>query len=343
MPTRANTHIDRALTNISVQYFNDPANFVADLVFPRVPVQMQSDRYFQYLREDWFRDDARKRAPGSESAGGEYDVDNTPSYFCERYAFHKDITEEERVNSDPPLQPDLDATMFVVDKIRLNKENNWARQFFVPGVWQQNLAGGATTSAGTTVTYWNDYVNSDPLKDIQTMSTNMSELTGKRPNTLVLGRRVYDALLLHPDIMDRIKFTQTGILTKALLGAFFDVERILVAEAIQNIAEKRVSSESPAAHESAALKMRFMLGNNVLLCYSTPTPGLRIATAGYIFTWVGLMGANALGGRINRIPIPLRGIGTERIECELAYDMKVVAKDMGAFIHNAVNPTLVAP
>jgi hypothetical protein len=50
------------------------------------------------------------------------------------------------------------------------------------------------------------------------------------------------------------------------------------------------------------------------------------------------MGANALGGRINRIPIPIRGIGTERIECELAYDMKIVASDMGAFIENVVGP-----
>lgn len=328
MPTRANTHIDRALTNISVQYFNDPANFVADQVFPSVPVQNQSDRYFVYLREDWFRDDAKERAMGTESAGGDYDVDNTPSYFCKKYAFHKDITEEERVNQNAPLQPDADATAFVVDKIRLNKENNWARTFFVPGVWYQDLVGAGTGSAGTSVTYWDDYANSDPLKDIQTMATNMAEVTGKRPNTITMGRRVYDALLLHPDILDRIKFTQTGIMTRDLLTAFFDVERIYVAQAIQNTAVKGRDAQ-----------MQFMLGSNVLLSYTAPRPGLRTATAGYTFTWVGLMGANALGGRINRIPIPIRGIGTERIECELAYDMKVISKDMGAFIQGAVSPT----
>lgn len=325
MPTRQNTHIDRALTNISVQYFNDPANFVADRVFPMVPVQNQSDRYFVYLKEDWFRDDAKERAMGTESAGGEYDVDNTPTYFCKKYAFHKDITEEERVNSNAPLEPDADATAFVVDKIRLNKENNWARTFFVPGVWEQDLVGAATGSAGTSVTYWNDYSISDPLKDIQTMSTNMSELTGKRPNTITMGRRVYDALLLHPDILDRIKFTQTGIMTKDLLARFFDVENLVIAEAIQNTALKGQDAT-----------MQFMLGNNVLLTYSAPRPALRTATAGYIFTWVGLMGSNAFGGRINRIPIPLRGIGTDRIEVELAYDMKVVSADMGALIENAV-------
>jgi hypothetical protein len=31
-------------------------------------------------------------------------------------------------------------------------------------------------------------------------------------------------------------------------------------------------------------------------------------------------------------------VGTERIECEMAYDMKVVAADMGTFIENAVKP-----
>ena len=77
----------------------------------------------------------------------------------------------------------------------------------------------------------------------------------------------------------------------------------------------------------------------MLLCYTTNAPRLKTATAGYTFVWTGLMGSNALGGRINRFSMPHLGIGTERIECELAYDMKVIAADMGTFIENAVKPT----
>lgn len=327
MPDRSDLHIDKALTNMSVQYLQDESNFIAGQVFPMVPVQKQSDRYFVYKKEDWFRDDAQERAPGTESAGGDYDIDNTPTYFCRKYAFHKDVFEEDRANADDPLTPDEDAVAFVTDKILLNKENNWARTFFKTGVWGTDLQGAATAATGKVV-YWDDYANSSPIEDITAASTAQAEVTGKRPNTIVMGRRAYDALKNHPDFLDRVKYTQKGVVTTDLIAQMFDVDRVLVANAIQNTAKKG---------QQAA--MSFILGNHVLLCYTTNAPRLKTATAGYTFVWTGLMGSNALGGRINRFSMPHLGIGTERIECELAYDMKVIAADMGTFIENAVKPT----
>lgn len=327
MPSRSQTHIDRALTNMSVKYMQDASNFVNDKVFPNLPVQKQSDRYFVYYKEDWFRDEASERAMGTESAGGDYDIDNTPTYFCKKYAFHKDVYEEDRANSDDPLQPDRDATEFVTDKIMLNKENMWANTYFKEGVWAQDLTGAATASGGKSVVYFDDYDKSDPISVVANMATAMAETTGRRPNVMVLGRRVYDALRQHPDILDRIKFTQKGVITAELLASLFDVDRMLIANAIQNIAKKGEKAD-----------MRFTLGNNILLAYTTNRPSLKTATAGYCFTWKGLLGSNALGGRINRFAMPMLGIGTERIEMELAYDMKVVAPDMGAFIKNAIDP-----
>lgn len=327
MPDRSDLHIDKALTNMSVQYLQDESNFIAGQVFPMVPVQKQSDRYFVYKKEDWFRDDAQERAPGTESAGGDYDIDNTPTYFCRKYAFHKDVFEEDRANADDPLTPDEDAVAFVTDKILLNKENNWACTFFKTGVWGTDLQGAATAAAGKVV-YWDDYANSSPIEDITAASTAQAEVTGKRPNTIVMGRRAYDALKNHPDFLDRVKYTQKGVVTTDLIAQMFDVDRVLVANAIQNTAKKG---------QQAA--MSFILGNHVLLCYTTNAPRLKTATAGYTFVWTGLMGSNALGGRINRFSMPQLGIGTERIECELAYDMKVIAADMGTFIENAVKPT----
>lgn len=324
MPNRAQTHIDKALTNISLKYMQDTSAFIADKVFPTVPVVKQSDRYFKYLKEDWFRDDAQERAMGTESAGGDYEIDNTPTYFCKKYAFHKDVFEEDRANSDDPLQPDTDATEFVVDKILLNKENNWANTYFKSGIWAQDKTGAASAGANQVIR-WDDYSNSNPIKDIDTMATEMQGTTGKRPNTLVIGRQVYDALRQHPDILDRIKYTQTGIITDQLIAALFDVDRLLVANAIQNTAKK-----------GQAASMDFILGKHALLCYTESRPRIKAASAGYCFTWTGLLGANALGGRINRFAMPQLGIGTERIECELAYDMKVVASDLGAFISGVV-------
>ena len=102
-PTFSDIHVNGPLTNISVAYIQKTEAFVADKVFPIVPVKKQSDRYFIYLKEDWFRDEAEKRKQGTESAGGGYGLDNTPSYYCETWAYHKDVTEEDRANSDKPL------------------------------------------------------------------------------------------------------------------------------------------------------------------------------------------------------------------------------------------------
>lgn len=324
MTTRQQTHIDRALTEISVKYYQDADMFIADRVFPVVPVMKQSDRYFKYLKEDWFRDDAEERALGTESAGGDYEIDNTPTYFCRKYAYHKDVFEEDRANTDDPLTPDIDAVEFVSEKLLLRREIQWATNFFQAGVWEHEYDGVNATPTGDQFLRWND-PNSDPIGDIAARATDIQEVTGRRPNKLVIGQRVFDALKNHPDILDRIKYTQKGIVTVDLLATLFEVEQVLIAGAIKNTAVKGRDAE-----------MEFIFGKNALLCYTVASPSLKKATAGYIFAWKGLMGANAFGGRTLRIPMPLLGEGTERIESEMSWDMKVVARDLGVFFNGAV-------
>jgi hypothetical protein len=324
MPTRQQTHIDRALTQISVKYMNEASVYIAAKVFPMVPVMKQSDRYFMYKKEDWFRDDAEERALGTESAGGDYEIDNTPTYFCKKYSYHKDVFEEDRANSDDPLTPDTDATDFVTDKLLLRREIAWAATYFVAGVWSTEYDGVAAAPAAGQFLQWND-ASSTPIENVTEAATAIQETTGKRPNKLVIGQRVFDALKNHPDILDRIKYTQKGVVSVDLLAMLFEVDTVLIAGAVKNTAKKGQDAS-----------MGFVFGKSALLCYTVARPSLKTATAGYIFAWKGLMGANAYGGRIMRIPTPLLGEGAERIEGEMAWDMKVVAADLGAFFATAV-------
>ena len=68
-PNINSVHVDAILTNISVAYLQNQDNFIADKVFPVIPVDKKSDKYFTYTKNDWFRDEAQRRAPGTESAG----------------------------------------------------------------------------------------------------------------------------------------------------------------------------------------------------------------------------------------------------------------------------------
>ena len=78
------------------------------------------------------------------------------------------------------------------------------------------------------------------------------------------------------------------------------------------------------------------MGKHALLCYRNPRPSLRKPSAGYIFAWTGLEGSGAYGNRIVRLPMDMLGLGTERIEGEMAFDTKVICKDMGIFFKDIV-------
>lgn len=324
MPTRNQVHIDTALTNISVAYMQSASSFVAHQVFPVVGVQKQSDRYFKYQRDDWFRDEAEERGPATESAGGDYEIDNTPNYFCRKFAYHKDVTEEDRTNTDTPLDADADATEFVTQKLLLKKEISWANTYFKTGVWATDVTGVAGVPAGLQVKQWNDPA-STPIQDIAAYSTSMAGTTGIRPNILVLGAEVYTALKNHNDILDRIRYTQKGIVTTDLLAQLFDVDQVLVAWAVKNSAAKGATENNS-----------FILGKGALLAYRAPRPALKTASAGYTFAWTGLQGAGAFGNNVARIEMPWLGQGTERIEGEMAFDMQVVAQDLGAYFASIV-------
>lgn len=326
MPNSRNIHIDKALTNISVAYMQDASNFIADKVFPVIPVQKQSDLYFIYNRDDFFRDEAKLRAKGTESAGGDYDIEQSPPYYCRKWAYHTDINEEDIVNADAPLTPKQDAVEFVSQKLLLRRENMWAQKFFQAGIWGREIQGVDTSASGDTQVLQFDNPTSDPIGFFSAERTRMAESTGYKPNTIVMSPYVIEAIRNHPEILDRIKYTQKGIVSLDLIASLFEVDNIYVPWAVQNVKPKGVAGGD----------LSFVMGKHALMMYVEKNPGLKKPSAGYTFAWTGLKGAGALGNRIVRIPMPWLGMDTERIEAEMALDMKTVAQDLGTFMKDLV-------
>ena len=318
-----NAHIDRALTNISVAYMQDASAFIADKVFPIVKVKRQSDVFYVYNKGDFMRDEAALRGAGTESAGGDYGVEAADPYYCRKHAFHKDVTAEERANYDEPLDADRDATDFVTQKMLIRREMEWASKFFKEGIWGKEISGAASAS-GNNVVYW-DEPTSNPIKDITDAGVEMASKTGYKPNTLVLSPFAFNALKNHEDVLDRVKYTQKGIVTADLLATLFEVDNVYVAWSVVNTAAKGKEDN-----------VNFIMGKHALLCYSNPTPALKKPSAGYIFAWTGLEGSGAYGNRIVRLPMDMLGLGTERIEGEAAFDCKQIAADLGVFFKNIV-------
>lgn len=321
-PTPGDVHVNAPLTNISIAYMQKAENFVASRVFPNIPVSKQSDRYYVYDRGDFNRDEMKERAPGTESAGGSYKLDSTPTYYCTQYSFHKDIPDQVRANADAALNPDREATGFVTTKALIRREKAFAATYFTTGKWSVDITGVSGTPSTNQVKQWNDAA-ANPIEDVRLGKRYIAERTGFEPNKLVLGRAVYDTLVDHPDIIDRVKYGQSGVggparVTKANLAALFEVDEILVMNAIENTAK-----------EGQANSHAFIGGKKALLIYSTPEPGLMTPTAGYTFSWTGLMGNGVEGNRIRSFR--REKLQSDRVEIDICFDMKLVAADLGYF------------
>lgn len=324
--TTSDVHVSTALTNISIAYMQSADKFVASRVFPNIPVAKKFDRYYTYDRGDFNRVEMRERAPGTESAGGGFGIDNTPNYSCRVFSVHKDVDEQLRANADSVLNVDRDAVNWLTLQALLKRETMFATAYMAPGVWTNDWAGVASGPTGSQVLQWND-ANSTPIEDIRKLRRAVLESTGFEPNKLTLGRSVFDALLDHPDIIDRLKAGQTpggpAMADQYRLAQLFGVDEVLVMNAIQNTGKEG----QVAAHS-------FIGGKKALLTYSPPQPGLLVPSAGYTFSWTGYLGAGAEGNRIKSIPMPW--LEVQRLEIDMAMDQKVVAPDLGAFVNNAV-------
>lgn len=325
-PTPGDVHVNAPLTNISVAFIQSASDFIASRVFPNIPVSKQSDRYYTYNRGDFNRDEMELRAPGTESAGSGYSLDNTPTYFADRYSVHKDIPDEVRANADAALSPDREATVFVTTKALIKREKLFVGKYFKSGVWGTDITGASSNPSTGQVLQWNDG-NSDPIKNVRDAKRTIRQSTGFEPNKLVLGRAVYDALVDHPDVIDRVKYGQTaGAPAKGTLAAIatlFEIEEILVMNAIENTAKEGQS----ASHS-------FIGGKHAMLCHSAMSPGLMTPTAGYTFSWTGLMGNGIEGNRIRQFRLEREGV--DRVEIDMCFDLKVVAPELGYFFNGIV-------
>lgn len=318
-PTASDVHVNAPLTSISIAFLQDQKNFIARKVFPEVPVQKQSDRYYVYDKKQWFRSDARLRAPGTESAGSGFTVDNTPTYFCGVRALHKDVDDQVRANADAVINPDRDATEFVTRDLMLEQEKDWADQYFDTGVWTGSTTGGDVVPG----TLW-DAVGSTPIEDMCAEMEAVFRNTGFMPNKLVLGAEVWCVLKNHPDFLERIKYTQKGIVSTDLLAEVLELDEVLVARALEDV--------NP---EGAAEDLQYVFGKRALLVYAAPRPGLMVPSGGYTFAWRGLFGANASAMRIKRFR--MEHLSSDRVEGESAYDHKLVAPECGAMLDAVIS------
>ena len=260
MPEVENVHVDAILSNISIQYRN--AAYVGSLLMPVVPVKKRSDIYYKYdSKADRFRIPETLRAPKTDSKTVGWKV-TTEGYVTNEYALNDLIDDIERDNADKPLNMELDTVEFLTDIILLSQEKRYV-----------DLLTGSLMTHNTTITVkWEDYTNSSPILDIKAGKQNVHSRIFRDPNTLLLGKQVYDVLENHPDILERIKYVQKGVVTAELMASVFGVDKVIVGGAGYNTKK-----------EGQTAIYDYLWGKIALLAYVEPRPGLKKFSLGYTF------------------------------------------------------------
>ena len=333
MLTPAQVHIDQPLTNLTIAYLQSTTGFIADQVFPNVPVSKQTDKYYIYNREDFNRSgNVKPLGPRTrpERVGMSLSTD---SYAIEVRALATDFDFQTLANEDTALDIRSAQSRMLTMQMMIDREKRWASTYFTDGVWDTEYAGVASSpTPGSQVLQWDDYNNSTPIIDV-TEAKRAAQLAsgGFRPNVMVVTRDVRDTLVHHPDILARLNggatVSDTALVTDAKLAEIFEVSRFLVSDAIENTGAAGLDENNA-----------FINTKKAALYYSPAAPGLMVPAAGYNFTWSTLDNSSGYGVEIRSYTgeyLAIEGIA-EELHAVMAYDMKVVGTEMGVFFKDII-------
>lgn len=249
------------------------------------------------------------RKPGTRAPRGGWNVSTEP-YACKRISFGQGVPDDIVDNSDDVVRPFENATTHVMEQLSIRRERRLVTDIFATSKWDTDKTGG------TDVDKWDDYANGDPAKDVSDASLTMLQNTGRKPNVMVMGVEVMEALKQHPDAIDRYKHTQTGILTEAQVSAWLNIPTVLVGEAVYN-----------SAAEGATVAMSFIWGKNVLMLHVTGSPSIDEPSAGYTFDWKGV------STKTYREEAEEQDV----VEANQDLDMKQTASDLGYYFSAIVD------
>jgi hypothetical protein len=255
--------VDPILTDVSLGYKN--AAYIADLLLPTLPMKLQSGKHFVYDK-GMFRSEDNKRGPGARSKEVTHNISTGLTYFCEDHALKEFVADEDVDGAPEGVDPYVDATEFVTEKHLVAKEIEAATLLTSTGTITQN-----ETLSGTS--QWSD-PNSDPVAAVRDAKATVRDSIMIDPNSLMLSKKVFDKLVDHPAIVERVKYSQLGVLSADLLARFFDVERVIIGAAKKN-----------TSVEGQADSMSDIWGRDALLAYINPRLGQKTVSLGVTYQW----------------------------------------------------------
>lgn len=257
--------IDPILTNVAQGYRN--AEFVGNVLFPRVPVMASGGQIIEFGREAFLNYNLR-RTPGGATKRIQF------GYLGKPFALLQDSVEvpvpREHMR-DAAVVPGIDlgtrAVALGMKVVTKSLEVDQAALATNAANYDANhklaLSGSTKWSASS----------GTPTADINTAREAIRSSVGIYPNTVLLSAVAFNAAINNPNVTNRFQYTTHDVITEEMLAALWNVERVVVGKAIA-MTDAGVASD--------------IWGNNAILAYTNlGSQNAEEPSFGYTYTMEG--------------------------------------------------------
>lgn len=207
-------------------------NMAAPMLFPRLP-QALTGVTLAKIGDERFKRYNLRRAPGTQTKRVEIKYEGV-SYVVAQYSVEvpmpreliREADESRRLNVGNYLDVSRIAMTTASDILALDYEIEVATLATTSGTYASGhvtaLASGTKWSAST----------GTPVTDVRAAGSVIRKKIGKRPNTLTLSPDAKDAVMGNPEVKAYLPTTQMGPPTMEQLRQIFEVESIVLADAV---------------------------------------------------------------------------------------------------------------
>jgi hypothetical protein len=335
-----------ALSNYAKEFADDDVPLVGDLIFPKVPVERQSFPYVIWNRDNLRIPGSTLRAPG-DSATTIRRSYSTGSYFCRSHALKGSVPfEDEAYGLGLGFSTKAHLTGDLIGRIRRAREGEIA----ATALNLTNFPNGVNLSLSAN-SMWDSYittpgndteatVTSHPIVAMESYKAVLRQAAVQDSQmVLILSDPVVQALVNHPDIIERFKYTNAaGTISLSQLASVFGLKdgNVVKASAL-DMSQNNVAS--------------WIWGYSAFLGFSKANVDRMDVSCGKTFVWAGGKGPGA-GGDTPALPGPpgtIDGYGvlewldpeqdkkTYWQSVDWYYGLQVTAQETGIPILNAVS------
>lgn len=225
MTTKAQARVVDPVQTSYARGYTQPG-FAGHHLFPKAPVDLRGAKMIKF-NKDSFKKAVTARAPGTAVRQHRSGYESDPISIGQ-HALAAVTPFELQEEAAASLSFDLhrDSLDEVLEIMSLSLEVEQAETALNAAAYD---AAHVDTPAGTDL--WTDDA-SKPKTQIEDAKETIRKDIGRKPNVLLLSPTARKALNTHPELFDIIKRSGGNAVTDDLLARFFDIEKVVVGEAV---------------------------------------------------------------------------------------------------------------